>query len=81
MEYQFKKATQNDAREILALYQSVKGTPYCAWSDTYPGPQEIEYDLSREALFSLWDGDTLVAVITVDKDEQVEQLTCWSKEL
>lgn len=81
MEYRFRRATKEDAHQILALYKSVIGTPYCAWTDTYPGPQEIQYDLSREALFCLWDGENLAGVITVDRDEQVEQLDCWSKEL
>ena len=27
----FRKAKQDDKEEILALYQSLIGTPYCAW--------------------------------------------------
>lgn len=80
-EFEFKKATKADAQDILKLYKSLVGTPFCAWSDGYPGMQEIEYDLSREALYCLMDGDVLAGVITIDKDEAVEALPCWSKEL
>lgn len=47
----FRKAKQDDKEEILALYQSLIGTPYCAWGNGYPGEQEFDYDMSRNALF------------------------------
>lgn len=47
----FRKAKQDDKEEILALYQSLIGTPYCAWGNGYPGEQEFDYDMKRNALF------------------------------
>ena len=46
----FRKAKQDDKEEILALYQSLIGTPYCAWGNGYPGEQEFDYDMKRKAL-------------------------------
>ena len=66
----FRKAKQDDKEEILALYQSLIGTPYCAWGNGYPGEQEFDYDMKRNALFCM-----------ENEDPQVEALTCWSKTL
>ena len=49
----FRKAKQDDKEEILALYQSLIGTPYCAWGNGYPGEQEFDYDMKRNALFCM----------------------------
>ena len=68
--------------EILALYQSLIGTPYCAWGNGYPGEQEFDYDMKRNALFCMENEDgEIIGTITVDEDPQVEALTCWSKTL
>ena len=53
----FRKAKQDDKEEILALYQSLIGTPYCAWGNGYPGEQEFDYDMKRNALFCMENED------------------------
>lgn len=78
----FRKAKQDDKEEILALYQSLIGTPYCAWGNGYPGEPEFDYDMKRNALFCMENEDgEIIGTITVDEDPQVEALTCWSKTL
>ena len=78
----FRKAKQDDKEEILALYQSLIGTPYCAWGNGYPGEQEFDYDMKRNALFCMENEDgEIIGTITVDEDPQVEALTCWSETL
>lgn len=76
----FEIATEEDKEEILALYRSLIGTEFCVWTESYPGMEEIEYDLSREALFCMRDNERIVGVISLDLDEQVDRLTCWSRE-
>ena len=39
----FRKAKQDDKEEILALYQSLIGTPYGGWGNRYQGAQEFDY--------------------------------------
>lgn len=79
---QFKAATREDRGEILSLYRSLVGTEYCAWTETYPGETEVESDLSREALFCMRDRDgTLAGVISIDQDEEIEKLPCWTEAL
>lgn len=65
----FRKAKQDDKEEILALYQSLIGTPYCAWGNGYPGEQEFDYDMKRNALFCMENEDgEIIGTITVDED-------------
>ncbi len=76
----FMQATVEDQAEILQLYRSLVGTEFCAWTDQYPGKAEIEGDLSRDALFCLKDmAGTLIGVISIDQDEAVEALPCWTE--
>mgnify|MGYP003290749366 CR=1 FL=1 len=78
----FEKAKEADKEEILQLYRSLVGTTYCAWTDDYPSPRDIEGDMSRNALFCLRDKEhDIIGVISIDKDEAVEILPCWSKQL
>lgn len=78
----FMKATKTDEAEILALYRSLAGTEFCAWTENYPNEIEIEGDLSRDALFCLRDTDgRIVGVISIDDDKEVEKLPCWSEAL
>lgn len=78
----FTQASKKDKSEILALYRSLAGTEFCAWTEEYPGEIDIEGDLSRDGLFCLKDEKGEIAgVISIDQDENVERLTCWSKEL
>ena len=78
----FTQASEKDKSEILALYRSLAGTEFCAWTEEYPGEIDIEGDLSRDGRFCLKDEKGEIAgVISIDQDENVERLTCWSKEL
>ena len=51
---EFRKAKREEAEEILQLYQSLIGTEYCVWTESYPTEREVEFDLSRNALFCLY---------------------------
>ncbi len=75
----FERAGRADAEEILKLYKSLVGTEYCAWTDSYPEREEIAGDLARDALFCMKDEGKIVAVISMDADEAVEALPCWTE--
>ncbi len=78
----FEKAAKEDKMEILALYRSLAGTEFCAWTEDYPGEQDVDGDLARDGLFCLKDAKgTVIGTISIDQDEQVENLPCWSREL
>lgn len=84
-------ATEENKEEILKLYKIQLGR-VCPWDDYYPGMKEIEFDLGRESLFVMIDGqeinadagskeDRIIAAISIDDDPQVERLDCWSRQL
>ncbi len=75
-------ATSDDRDEILKLYKLQLGREYCPWDEHYPGAGEIDYDLSRNALFVMKEKDgRIIASVSIDKDDNVEALGCWSPEL
>lgn len=78
----FVKATAADKEEILQLYHNLAGTEFCTWTLDYPNEKHIEDDLSRDALFCCKDMDgNVIGVISIDQDENVENLPCWTDEL
>lgn len=80
--YRIGHADAADKEKILALFQMQLGREYCAWDDHYPGRKEIEFDLSRDALFVMKDEiGEIVASISIDEDEAVKKLTCWKADL
>ena len=81
-DWKFMQASEADREEILQLYRSLVGTECCAWSENYPGEEEIRGDLNRKELFCLKESDgTIMGTISIDNDPQVEALTCWSPAL
>ena len=78
-------ATEENKEEILKLYKIQLGREFCPWDDSYPGMKEIEFDLGRESLFVMIDGqeinadavrkeDRIIAAISIDDDPQVERI-------
>ena len=55
MGYRICMATAADTDAVLRLYREQVGREYCFWSEDYPGPDTVEYDLSRDALFVMKD--------------------------
>lgn len=80
---EFRKAKREEAEEILQLYRSLIGTEYCVWTENYPTEREVEFDLSRDALFCLREKPSgrLIGTISIDDDPEVEALSCWSEDL
>lgn len=75
-------AAKEDEEELLRLYRSQIGREFCPWDEHYPGKKEIEFDLSRDSLFVMKDEDNhIIAAVSIDEDENVENLTCWSDAL
>ena len=75
----FEHVKESEADKVLSLYRSLVGTPFCAWTADYPARSDVEFDLSRNALFCLRDKETgeMAGVISIDQDPKVESLTCF----
>ena len=74
-------ATENDREEILELYRMQKGREFCPWSDDYPSDETISFDLSRDSLFVMKENEKIIAAISIEKDDDVDALDCWDKDL
>ena len=75
------RATREDKEEILALYRTMLYGP-ADWNEYYPDEETIEFDLSRNALFVMKNSqEQIIAVISIDEDEDIAKLACWSSEL
>lgn len=74
-------AETKDTDEILKLYQThLYGA--ADWNENYPSLETVDFDLSRDALFVMKnDKNEIIATISIDEDEEVKKLKCWSKEL
>ena len=74
-------AEKSDTEEILALYKTMLYGP-ADWNEYYPSGETIEFDLSRNALFAMKnDKGEIIAVISIDEDEEVNKLPCWNRSL
>lgn len=74
-------AKREDAEEILALYRTFL---YGAadWNEYYPNEDTIRFDISRNALFVMKNQEEqIIAAISIDDDEDVDNLSCWDKGL
>lgn len=82
MEYRIMEAAESDADAVLHLYREQIGREFCFWNEEYPGPETIRFDLDRNALFVMKDeNERIVAAISIEEDEAVDQLDCWNPAL
>ncbi|MCR5733766.1 MAG: GNAT family N-acetyltransferase [Lachnospiraceae bacterium] len=81
MTYKIVMATEDDRKELLALYRVQIGREGCPWDDEYPSNASIDFDLSRDALFVLKEDGKIKAAVSLDDDEEVNRLKCWDKKL
>lgn len=76
-----EKAKIEDKNEILSLYKAQLGREYCPWNEHYPSEEEIDFDLSRDALLILRSEGKIIAAISIDDDDAVNNLEYWTPEL
>lgn len=81
LEYEIVMATQENREEILSLYRAQIGREDCPWNENYPSNEEINGDLSRNALFVLKESGTIKAAVSIEEDEQTDALSCWDERL
>ena len=71
-------AAREDKEEILALYKTMLYGP-ADWNEHYPNEDTIDFDMSRNALYVMKNElDEIIAAISIDEDEEVDKLPCWS---
>ena len=81
MDYEIMNATEEDRSELMALYRAQVGRDYCSWSEEYPSNETIDFDLSRDALFVMKMNGRITAAVSLEEDEDVDNLDCWDESL
>lgn len=81
MDYEIRMATEADREQLLTLYKCQHGREYCPWEEDYPSNATIDVDLSKDNLFVMEKDGEIIAAISVDEDEEVDELPYWNKEL
>ena len=82
MEHRIVMATEADTAALLRLYRAQVGREFCYWTEEYPGEDTIAYDLSRDGLFVMKEeNDGIIAAISLELDEDVDRLDCWTPSL
>ncbi len=81
MDYVIVKAKEEDRSEVLALYRAQIGRDFCPWDEEYPSNGTIDWDLSRDALFVLKSDGCIKAAVSVEQDEELDELSCWDESL
>ena len=71
-------ATQEDAQQVLSLYQSARSGEFCVWNDSYPSMTEIEHDLETKNLYVMTDGSKVIGAISVVPENELDGFDCWS---
>lgn len=78
----FLSAAEADSEEILSLYRSMIGKKGCTWSLEYPNEDILKDDMKRQGIFCMKNSmGEIVGVISIDADEAVGGLSCWTKDL
>ena len=74
----FRMATQDDAAQVLSLYESAKSGAFCVWNESYPSMTEIEHDLETGNLYVMTDGSKIIGAISVVPENELDGFDCWS---
>ena len=74
----FRLATQEDAAQVLSLYESAKSSALCVWNDSYPSMTEIAHDLETKNLYVMTDGSKVIGAISVVPENELDGFDCWS---
>lgn len=76
-ELTFCRAEVPDTSAIFALYRSLVGSPYCAWTSDYPAVAHVHEDIEHQALYVVRDGISIIAAGTIDHLEEHDPLQNW----
>ena len=63
-----------DADEILALYRSVIGTPFCVWNENYPGQPEVDADIVAGTLYITTEAEKIMGAISIVPLNELDHL-------
>jgi ribosomal protein S18 acetylase RimI-like enzyme len=76
-----ERAVPADADDILRLYRSLVGTPYCTWDDEYPDREIVENDLRQYKVFVVRDNGSIIAAAVSAYDASLDPIASWCRDV
>ena len=70
-------ANSSVEEQLLRFYASFIGSDGCTWHEDYPNLEIIREDLKNQRTFMLQDEKGIVATISIDDDQMIEELEIW----
>ncbi len=75
-----EKALPEDAEEIFAIYEELKGSKGCTWDESYPTLDFVRGDIEkRSALYKLSENGKIIAAAYLGDYEEIEMPECFDK--
>lgn len=76
------KALPENAEEIFAIYDSLKGLPGCTWDEEYPTLEFVRNDIeNRDSLYKVTEDGRIIAAAYLGEFEEVERPECFDRSL
>lgn len=80
MNEKLELATNEDYDEIMQIYHSSIGKNGCTWNLEYPNDETFKTDIEKQNLLCIKnEKKEVIAVISIDEDEEVDKLPVWNK--
>ena len=80
--FEISKALPEDAEEIFAIYDDLKGSPGCTWDENYPTLEFVRNDIEkRDSLYKVTDGGRIIAAAYLGEFEEVERPDCIDRSI
>ncbi|MBR2541712.1 MAG: GNAT family N-acetyltransferase [Lactococcus sp.] len=77
-----RRAQSADANSVVALYQSLVGTPGCPWHEDYPTLENAQSDISSSSLYLIEDEtDKILAVASAVEETDLDTFEFWNKQV
>lgn len=75
-----EKALPENAEEIYAIYEELKGSKGCTWDENYPTLDFVRDDIEkRNSLYKLSENGRIIASAYLGDFEEVEMPDCFNK--
>lgn len=75
------KALYEDAAEIFAIYDDLKGSPGCTWDEHYPTLDFVAGDVKRDSLYKAVENGRIIAAAYLGEFEEIELPECFDKSI
>ena len=74
------KLNEGDLPKIQELYKQIKEKTFTLWDDDYPSKELILWDIEREGLYGIKDGEELIAITFCGaRQEDGEENFSWKE--